>query len=932
MSTRSMKDFYEQISPQEESSAVQGLYYTSNSDLSNDDQVNEESDSATSLPGMIQRASSKRINIQSRLFRGLSRKNKTAKKPISTPNSKIFMGTRASQSTLSATTLACGIDENNELNKRDLPPVNMSTTGSIANFIMASSKISPALERRENSTEEEIDYRRMSMSNSLDSLLNRNSMANLDLSPEDAGFYVSQVTIRSDQEHASSRPSLFDMTGIKSGDDIKQNAKKNQNFHFSNKDESDKPKTGHGNLKLRTKQSHSSSHDEIQLHDGSVAVTPLKEKSRHPLSRTKMKGKDKTRRQLSQGSTSEGDMDCVSIAKNGSIGECTDESGTIVRTYAEKKFKKYSGLAVDELCSNDVDMAYERRSLEDWLAILETRDEVDEVADIYAYYKGKDWSDLLESSRLDQITKEERQRNDIIWELLSTEFGYYNHCRIVVKGFMATLAELRAEGYIKTVNTKNMFTNMEQVFEASEIMAGRLHQVLAPNTAVSTNKQLHERKPLSSMRRINETTNTGTAHFSSSEELNTYNDDFEKIDGAICHSDEVSTPSEISPESITPTEPQTGKNATTKVEFMLLEHPSERDSVNKFTSPEIKARSHNIGTLRRTLTSKEKRQSRSLYVDADIVTIGIESLKCPVDYVDFLNPWRVITAFKDLEAITQPLLLYCINHVDSVKFFKTILNKNPDSEFAKIIKWNERQSACERLSLADLLVKPMQRLTKYPLLLSTLRKRCKEDLALCMELDKCVAVCGRVLRKVNEKVRDTDNLATVTALKAQLVLTDNTKIMNLLETQTLNYDGSLSTSSSGRNMELHVYLFNKVLLLTRAIKAGSVGKDKSFIYKQPILLSRLDVSIGSNDDTVHLMYADNSGIHVVNLIAPGIHEAKLWVDNIFKAKARDTLTNIKVSVAFQLVQERISETQSELTPDMENALHTLNGFLHAQES
>jgi len=38
-----------------------------------------------------------------------------------------------------------------------------------------------------------------------------------------------------------------------------------------------------------------------------------------------------------------------------------------------------------------------------------------------------------------------------------------------------------------------------------------------------------------------------------------------------------------------------------------------------------------------------------------------------------------------------------------------------------VAQWCESQKACERLKLADLLVKPLQRLTKYKLLLYAVR-------------------------------------------------------------------------------------------------------------------------------------------------------------------------------------------------------------------
>lgn len=48
----------------------------------------------------------------------------------------------------------------------------------------------------------------------------------------------------------------------------------------------------------------------------------------------------------------------------------------------------------------------------------------------------------------------------------------------------------------------------------------------------------------------------------------------------------------------------------------------------------------------------------------------------------------------------------------------------PSSPFPK---WCERNEQCRRLQLRDLLVAPLQRLTRYPLLLRNIAKRCPRE-------------------------------------------------------------------------------------------------------------------------------------------------------------------------------------------------------------
>lgn len=60
---------------------------------------------------------------------------------------------------------------------------------------------------------------------------------------------------------------------------------------------------------------------------------------------------------------------------------------------------------------------------------------------------------------------------------------------------------------------------------------------------------------------------------------------------------------------------------------------------------------------------------------------------------------------------------------------KLILNSFPcvsDPLFLFAPQWGERNEQCRRLLLRDLLVAPLHRLTRYPLLLRNIAKRCQQ--------------------------------------------------------------------------------------------------------------------------------------------------------------------------------------------------------------
>lgn len=63
-----------------------------------------------------------------------------------------------------------------------------------------------------------------------------------------------------------------------------------------------------------------------------------------------------------------------------------------------------------------------------------------------------------------------------------------------------------------------------------------------------------------------------------------------------------------------------------------------------------------------------------------------------------------------------------------------------------ILQWAETHKQCNRLKLTDMLVKPHQRLTKYPLLLKSVLKKTdepptREAINKMVRKDKYAAVC-----------------------------------------------------------------------------------------------------------------------------------------------------------------------------------------------
>ncbi|NXW54325.1 PKHG5 protein, partial [Eurystomus gularis] len=109
-----------------------------------------------------------------------------------------------------------------------------------------------------------------------------------------------------------------------------------------------------------------------------------------------------------------------------------------------------------------------------------------------------------------------------------------------------------------------------------------------------------------------------------------------------------------------------------------------------------------------------------------------------LDPVDFLN------GFKMFGSLFKPYVRYCMEEEGCMEYMRALLR---DSElFRAYVTWAEKHEQCSRLKLSDMLVKPHQRLTKYPLLLKSVLKKTDDPHA----RDAITTMIGSVERFIND--------------------------------------------------------------------------------------------------------------------------------------------------------------------------------------
>ncbi|XP_006744333.1 intersectin-2 [Leptonychotes weddellii] len=199
------------------------------------------------------------------------------------------------------------------------------------------------------------------------------------------------------------------------------------------------------------------------------------------------------------------------------------------------------------------------------------------------------------------------------------------------------------------------------------------------------------------------------------------------------------------------------------------------------------------------------------------------------------------------------------------------------------------------MPLSSFLLKPMQRITRYPLLIRSILENTLENhvdhSSLKLALERAEELCSQVNEGVREK-ENSDRLEWIQAhvqcegLTEQLIFNSLT---NCLGPRKLLHSGKLYKTKS--NKELHGFLFNDFLLLTYMVKqfAVSSGSEKLFssksnaqfkMYKTPIFLNEVLVKLptdpSSDEPVFHISHIDR----VYTLRTDNINERTAWVQKI----------------------------------------------------
>ncbi|XP_007907202.2 pleckstrin homology domain-containing family G member 7 isoform X1 [Callorhinchus milii] len=258
----------------------------------------------------------------------------------------------------------------------------------------------------------------------------------------------------------------------------------------------------------------------------------------------------------------------------------------------------------------------------------------------------------------------------------------------------------------------------------------------------------------------------------------------------------------------------------------------------------------------------------------------------------------VLSKFQ--EDVCQTHQMYCLNYSTGIHYLETLKTRE---DFGIFLKWGEQNKLCKRLHLSDLLVSPLQRFTRYPLLLKNIWKR-STDQGEKLTVHTIIEHVDKSICDLEGKVKWLESFQKIQQLQEMIVwppiwernknvfvpeclrhtLKDSTKEGFFTSpNRQLLHEGKLGLTGNNKILDVYLVLFDDFLLITKikrikkrlsgVFEIGltsptlnpelhSMVRDGMIcaVFDQPIPLNRL---LLKNIDS---FYANSCGLHYAFIV------------------------------------------------------------------
>ncbi|ORX73258.1 hypothetical protein DL89DRAFT_220494 [Linderina pennispora] len=215
--------------------------------------------------------------------------------------------------------------------------------------------------------------------------------------------------------------------------------------------------------------------------------------------------------------------------------------------------------------------------------------------------------------------------------------------------------------------------------------------------------------------------------------------------------------------------------------------------------------------------------------------------------------------------------------------------------------------------LPSMLIKPVQRICKYPMMMDELAKFYDKESATHQELKQGVAAINRVVEQVNEAERKEGNLAVVSELEERV---EDWKGYSISTFGELFLHDTFVMSTTGVERELYIYLFENILICCKVVserdrrRTNRVRSNGLQLKGRIFLYSIHSIVDTTRDNQLSLtIYWRDVVMENFSLACRSEDQLKLWKSTMDRLIARTNEKTMQAKAAAEQAQLGISGSQ-----------------------
>lgn len=259
-----------------------------------------------------------------------------------------------------------------------------------------------------------------------------------------------------------------------------------------------------------------------------------------------------------------------------------------------------------------------------------------------------------------------------------------------------------------------------------------------------------------------------------------------------------------------------------------------------------------------------------------------------------------------------------IKHERRLHMYVVYCQNKPRSEYivAEYDTYFEdlKQEINQRLTISDFLIKPIQRITKYQLLLKDFLKYSEKAGLECSEIQKAVELMCLVPKRCNDMM----NLGRLQGFEGKL-----TAQGKLLQQDTF-YVIEQDSGMQSRTKERRVFLFEQIVIFSELLRKGSL--TPGYMFKRSIKMNYLIMEENVDNDPCKFILMSRETSERVILQAANADIKQAWVQDISQVleTQRDFLNALQSPIEYQRkdINSAVMRSQPGRAPQQNSRPHS----------